>query len=66
MKENTIHKRFNPVTSFEDSSMKNIVMFVGKKLCRGWKMAQQLRTLTVLLKVLSSNPNNHIVAYNLL
>jgi hypothetical protein len=52
MKENTIHKRFNPTTSFEDSSTKNIVVFVGKKLCRGWKMAQQLRTLTVAYNLL--------------
>ncbi|EDL02223.1 mCG147026 [Mus musculus] len=28
------------------------------------EMAQQLRTLTVLLKVLSSNPSNHMVAHN--
>jgi hypothetical protein len=28
------------------------------------EMAQQLRALTALLKVLSSNPSNHIVAHN--
>jgi hypothetical protein len=28
------------------------------------EMAQQLRTLTALLKVLSSNPSNHMVAHN--
>jgi hypothetical protein len=28
------------------------------------EMAQQLRALTALLKVLSSNPSNHMVAYN--
>ena len=29
------------------------------------KMAQQwLRTLTAFLEVLSSNPNNHVVAHN--
>jgi hypothetical protein len=28
------------------------------------KMAQQVRTLTVLLKVLSSNPSNHMGAHN--
>jgi hypothetical protein len=28
------------------------------------EMAQRLRALTVLLKVLSSNPSNHMVAYN--
>ncbi|KRX31604.1 hypothetical protein T09_369 [Trichinella sp. T9] len=27
-------------------------------------MAQQVRALTVLLKVLSSNPSNHMVAHN--
>jgi hypothetical protein len=28
------------------------------------EMAQRLRALTVLMKVLSSNPNNHMMAYN--
>jgi hypothetical protein len=28
------------------------------------EMAQQLRALTALPKVLSSNPSNHMVAYN--
>jgi hypothetical protein len=28
------------------------------------EMAQQLRILTALLKVLSSNPSNHMVAHN--
>jgi hypothetical protein len=28
------------------------------------KMAQRLRALTALLKVLSSNPSNHMVAHN--
>jgi hypothetical protein len=28
------------------------------------EMAQQLRALTALLKVLSSNPSNHVVAHN--
>jgi hypothetical protein len=28
------------------------------------EMVQQLRVLTALLKVLSSNPNNHMVAHN--
>jgi hypothetical protein len=31
---------------------------------RAGKMAQQVRALTALLKVLSSNPNNHMVAHN--
>jgi hypothetical protein len=30
------------------------------------KMAQQLRALTALPKVLSSNPSNHMVAHNYL
>jgi hypothetical protein len=28
------------------------------------EMAQQLRALTALLKVMSSNPSNHMVAHN--
>jgi hypothetical protein len=28
------------------------------------EMAQRLRALTALLKVLSSNPSNHMVVYN--
>jgi hypothetical protein len=28
------------------------------------EMAQRLRALTALLKVLSSNPSNHMVAHN--
>jgi hypothetical protein len=28
------------------------------------EMAQQVRALTALLKVLSSNPSNHMVAHN--
>jgi hypothetical protein len=31
---------------------------------RAGEMAQWLRALTALLKVLSSNPRNHMVAYN--
>jgi hypothetical protein len=31
---------------------------------RAGEMAQQLRALTALLKVLSSNPRNHMVAHN--
>jgi hypothetical protein len=38
---------------------------MDKSLNRGaGEMAQQLRALTALLKVLSSNPINHMVAYN--
>jgi hypothetical protein len=35
-----------------------------KKKNRADEMAQQVRALTVLLKVLSSNPSNHLVAHN--
>ena len=35
-------------------------------LTRAGEMAQRLNTLTVLLKVLSSNPDNHMVAHNYL
>jgi alpha-amylase/alpha-mannosidase (GH57 family) len=36
------------------------------QLTRTWvgEMAQRLRALTALPKVLSSNPSNHMVAYN--
>jgi hypothetical protein len=33
-------------------------------LLRAGEMAQWLRALTALLKVLSSNPSNHMVAHN--
>jgi hypothetical protein len=33
-----------------------------KGIVRAAKMAQWVRTLTALLKVLSSNPSNHMVA----
>jgi hypothetical protein len=32
--------------------------------CGAGEMAQWLRALTALLKVLSSNPSNHMVAHN--
>jgi hypothetical protein len=35
-----------------------------KMLFGAGKMAQQVRALTALLKVLSSNPSNHMVAHN--
>jgi hypothetical protein len=35
-----------------------------KKQTRAGEMAQWLRALTALLKVLSSNPSNHMVAHN--
>ena len=37
---------------------------VFKRNAGAGEMAQQLRTLTVLPKVLSSNPSNHMVAHN--
>jgi hypothetical protein len=40
-------------------------LLVIRKLFKGAEeMAQQLRALTALPKVLSSNPSNHIVAHN--
>jgi hypothetical protein len=35
-----------------------------KKVFRAGEMAQRLRALTALPKVLSSNPSNHMVAHN--
>jgi hypothetical protein len=35
-----------------------------KVFIRAGEMAQRVRALTVLPKVLSSNPNNHMVAHN--
>jgi hypothetical protein len=37
-----------------------------KKKPKRWagKMAQRVRALTALLKVLSSNPSNHMVTHN--
>jgi hypothetical protein len=37
---------------------------IQEVLERAGEMAQWLRVLTVLLKVLSSNPSNHMVAHN--
>jgi hypothetical protein len=37
---------------------------VAKEITPAGEMAQQLRTLTALLKVLSSNPSNYMVAHN--
>jgi hypothetical protein len=39
------------------SSFKNLFLGAGE-------MAQWVRALTALLKVLSSNPSNHMVAHN--
>jgi hypothetical protein len=41
-----------------------IVIQLKKKKEEGGKMAQQVRVLTALPNVLSSNPSNHIVAHN--
>jgi hypothetical protein len=37
---------------------------IKKESLRVGEMAQQVRALTALPKVLSSNPSNHMVAYN--
>jgi hypothetical protein len=37
---------------------------IFKKKKAGEKMTQQLRALTALPEVLSSNPSNHMVAHN--
>jgi hypothetical protein len=42
-----------------------IVKILSQKIKTGaGEMAQQLRALTALLKVLSSNPSNHMVSHN--
>ena len=38
--------------------------YVSIKQNRAAEMAQRVRALTALLKVLSSNPSNHMVAHN--
>jgi hypothetical protein len=38
-------------------------MYISTLLGAG-EIAQRVRALTVLMKVLSSNPSNHMVAYN--
>jgi hypothetical protein len=38
--------------------------FLLRSLVCAGEMAQQLRALTALLEVLSSNSNNHMVAHN--
>ena len=37
---------------------------VSKNISRAGEMAQRLRALTTLLKVLSSNPSDHMVAHS--
>ena len=39
-------------------------VYLIKKFRRAGEVAQRLRVLTTLLKVLSSNPRNHMVAHN--
>jgi hypothetical protein len=39
-------------------------IFLLKMISGAGEMAQRLRALTALPKVLSSNPSNHIVAHN--
>jgi hypothetical protein len=39
-------------------------MFFKKKEKRAEEMAQRLRAMAALPKVLSSNPSNHMVAHN--
>jgi hypothetical protein len=56
------------VIVWELSVVKKIGMNIKKKKrkeVRGWReMAQRVRALTALLKVLSSIPSNHMVAHN--
>ena len=42
----------------------NLRNSVSKNQTRAGEMAQQIRALTALLKVLSSNHSNHMVVYN--
>jgi hypothetical protein len=44
--------------------MKFVGKWMGLKILGAGKMAQRIRALTALLKVLSSNPSKYIVAYN--
>jgi hypothetical protein len=43
---------------------RNPVKKKSKDTCGAGEMAQQVRALTALLKVLNSNPSNHMVAHN--
>jgi hypothetical protein len=47
----------------EKYSLKSVILKF-KTHGRAGKMAQQVRALTALPKVLSSNPSNHMVAHN--
>jgi hypothetical protein len=44
--------------------MKRQIEVSFKSVLRAGEMAQRLRALTALPKVLSSNPSNRMVAYN--
>jgi hypothetical protein len=46
------------------SSVSNLKELEIRVLLQADEMAQQLKALTVLPKVLSSNPSNHMVAHN--
>jgi hypothetical protein len=46
------------------TSNTGLISKVYKEFKRDGEMAQQVRALTALLKVLSSNPSNHMVAHN--
>ena len=48
---------FHPLQNTSDRSLR-------KSWVRAGEMAQRVRALTALLKVLSSNPSNHMVAHN--
>jgi hypothetical protein len=55
-----LHMAFSSI----DMSNSSLVLCDEKHLSRAGEMAQQLRALTALPKVLSSNPSNHMVAHN--
>ena len=67
-------KQFGLLSEFQDSQSyteklglekrKSSSNNFKKQARRAGEMAQRLRALTALLKVLSSNPNNHLVAHN--
>jgi hypothetical protein len=51
-------------TEWKDKELRSFQLQF-KKLLRGTgEMAQQLRAPTALLKIVSSNPSNHMVAHN--
>jgi hypothetical protein len=53
------------LTFYQSSDLKTYCIHL-KVVHRAGEMAQQLRALTALLKVLSSSPSNHMVAPNYL